>query len=431
MHKLSMIHFIKLNIVAVSVFFAGIVVCGLVSIPCYGQGVALRAVSAVNEGMGGVATATPVDSIGALNWNAATLSAFEKSDMSFGTSAILANSEVSSQFLGRSGSTKSDTGAVLGPYMGMVMKDPEKRVTYGFGIFAIGGAQVNYPGDPSNPILNQTTGIGRTSAKVELFQMVPAASFQITDRLSVGLAPSSIVGRLIAEPMFFGPRDSTMTRWGQGAGTRYIWGAGFQIGAYYKGAGHMNYGFAFKSKQWTEKFPYNITFADGSTTTAHFKLRYPSILTFGWSWDGLEKTILGADIRYFDYSNALGFAEKGYHTDGSVKGLGWRSVWAVSVALQREITDRLTCRIGYSWNENPITGETILTNVPCPMIQQHGLHLGATFEFLPEWYGTIGYAHMFESTVKGSNPLWSVDPNNSICSKASADVISFGVNKSF
>ena len=49
----------------------------------FGQGVMLRGIGAVNESMGSVATACPLDSAGAINWNPASISALEKNEIEF------------------------------------------------------------------------------------------------------------------------------------------------------------------------------------------------------------------------------------------------------------------------------------------------------------------------------------------------------------
>lgn len=395
------------------------------------QGVLLRAVSTVNEGMGGTATATPVDSVGALYWNPATISAFEKSDMSFGSSIILANSTVESSFMGMKGSTDSNSGSVPAPYMGMILKDKDSRFTYGFGLVSTGGAQSNYAADSSNPILNQKYGIGRTSAKVEIFEMLPTASYQVTDRLSASISPTILMGRMIAEPLFFGP-SSAEGRWSSGAGTRYIWGGGFQAGLYYKAANHFNWGLCYKSPMWCEKCSYQLSFNGSDSQTALFKMTVPAIYTLGFSYDGIEKTVLGIDLRYFDYSNAEGLSGMGYKPDGSIIGLGWQSVFALSIGAQRQINDNITVRCGYSFNQNPIPTEASYLNVPCPIMIQHGLHLGASYMFRNDWFLNLSYAHMFESSVSGALPQWSkIDPNSYVKNYASADAISFGVNKMF
>ncbi|MDO5579737.1 MAG: outer membrane protein transport protein [Planctomycetia bacterium] len=415
--------------ILLSVLFV-LILCLLGTNIVFAQGVSLRAVSTVNEGMGGTATGTPTDTIGAINWNCATLSAFDTSDMSMGSGIIIANAKVESSFNGMEGSTRSDTGAVPAPYMGFRMKDPKRPFTYGFGLFAIGGAQINYPGDNSNPILNDLYGVGRTSSKVEAFQMVPTLSMKITDRLSFGVAPTVMMGRLIAEPLFFGPADNS-GHWAKGAGTRYIWGAGYQIGLYYQGENHFNYGISYKSEQFSEKFPYNVNL-DGENYEALFRLRFPQIISMGVSYDGFEDTIIGVDVRWFDYKTTAGFQHYGLNPDGSIKGLGWDSIWAVCVGAQRKISDRFTVRCGYSFNQNPISEEVVVWNIPCPLVMQHSLHMGATFTLFDNWKFNIAYAHVFKNEIAGKNPKWTpYDTDNYVRSIASAEALSFGINREF
>lgn len=400
------------------------------------QGVALRGIGAVNAGMSGVATAAPVDALGALQWNPATISALDSSSMSFGSGLIMADSSVASgghfptpagpTYL--SGRTESDAGTIPAPYMGMVMQDPESPFTFGFSMSAIGGAQTNYPADPTNPILNeQLPFLGRVSSKVELFQMAPTLAYQLTDQISIGFAPTVAIARLIAEPMFFGPQDA-QGEWGKGAGTRYVWGGGFQGGLYIKGNNGFNYGISYKSKQYVEDFTYNVV-VDGTPKTAKFKLEYPSIYSIGISYDGIQGTLIGVDCRYFDYENAKGFKDTGYNADGSVQGLGWDSVFSVATAIQREINPYLTIRGGYCFNTNPISDEVALTNVPCPLIIQHTASVGATVTTPEQWQFSVAYAHAFENSVRGK--ISPQLPDAFVENTASAHELTFGVAKKF
>ncbi len=415
--------------------FLGLLLCGADS--AFSQGIALRGVSAVNEGMAGVATATPVDALGSLHWNPASIAAYEKSNMTMGSAIILARSSVESgidlsKYGGPklSGETESNTGAVPAPHMGFIMKDeanPQNPFTLGFSLAAIGGAQLNYPGDLSNPILNPNIGFGRASAKVEIFQMTPTLACQLTERISVGIAPSILIGRLIAEPLFFGPTDAAGD-WSGGAGTRYNWGAGFQAGLYIKGDAGFNYGVSYKSPQWIEDFEYE-QMLDGVPNTATFELDYPPIYSIGMSYDGFERTIIGVDARYFDYDAVVGFSDLGYNADGSIVGLGWKSVFSVATAIQHKLNDQLAVRCGYCFNTNPIESEAALTNVPAPMIMQHSLNAGATLTTTNEWIFSVGYAHAFDNSVEGQ--LSPLDPNSYVKSTAGADSISFSVGKNF
>ena len=418
------------------VFGAALGVACLAASSVQAQGVALRGIGAVNAGMSGVATATPVDALGALHWNPATISALDSSSMTFGTGLIMAESSVESGVTmptpagpyTMSGRTESDAGTIPAPHMGMVMKgDPDNPFTLGFSLVAVGGAQTNYPCDPSNPIFNEQLALGRVSSKVELFQMAPTISYQLTEQISVGFAPTIDIARLIAEPMFFGPQDAN-GNWGMGAGTRYMWGGGFQGGIYIKGNNGFNYGLSYKSKQYMEDFEYNLVI-DGMPKVAKFALDYPAIYSFGVSYDAIPGRVIGVDLRYFDYANADGFKEHGYNADGSIKGLGWDSVFSVSTAIQQEINPYLTVRGGYCFNTNPISDEVALTNVPCPLIIQHTVSAGATVTTPEQWQFSLAYAYAFENSARGE--LSPQLPGSYVENTASAHELTFGIAKKF
>ena len=61
-----------------------------------GQGIALRGVSAVNDGMAGAATGCPLDATGAIHWNPASISGLPASEMTFGMALILPSTKLSS-----------------------------------------------------------------------------------------------------------------------------------------------------------------------------------------------------------------------------------------------------------------------------------------------------------------------------------------------
>lgn len=53
------------------------------------QGIFLPSVGPVNQSMGGAATACPIDSAGAINWNPATISGLKCSEISFGLGLVI------------------------------------------------------------------------------------------------------------------------------------------------------------------------------------------------------------------------------------------------------------------------------------------------------------------------------------------------------
>ena len=210
------------------VLLAGILATGPLAM---GQGIALRGVSPVNESMAGASTACPIDSAGALHWNPATISGLPCSDISFGMELILPTTTLSSRCGPFSGSDQSEPGVSPVPSMAFVHKCDDSRWTYGVGLFGIGGSSVNYPASLTNPILMaQPHGLGDLAANVDIYQIVPTVSYQCTEHLSIGFAPTITMARLFATPLFLGPQIAPET-WPAGVGTRYAWGGGFQLGA--------------------------------------------------------------------------------------------------------------------------------------------------------------------------------------------------------
>src|SRR2546423_6703744 len=68
----------------------------------FGQGVALPAAGPVNQSMAGAAVAAPIDAMGALYWNPASISGLSSSEMSFGLGLLLPTTSVSSSLAANS-----------------------------------------------------------------------------------------------------------------------------------------------------------------------------------------------------------------------------------------------------------------------------------------------------------------------------------------
>jgi hypothetical protein len=170
--------------------------------PTFAQGLVLPAIGPVNQSMGGASVAAPLDSIGALYWNPATLSGLPQSEMEFGVQLLYTRTGLASTLGAGSlgpglpatalgGSSSSDTGIYPLPSFGLSYRPAESPFTYGLGVFTIGGYGVNYPGDSSNPILSarppQGFGVGSIDSELAILELAPAVAYQVSDRLVVGI----------------------------------------------------------------------------------------------------------------------------------------------------------------------------------------------------------------------------------------------------
>lgn len=402
-----------------------------------GQGVALRAVGPINESMAGASVACPLDSAGAIHWNPATISGLPGNDMSFGANIILAESKLSSFVPGYGGGMNdSESGAVPAPTMSCVYHSEDSPLSYGFGMFAVAGNRVNYPADPRNPVLAPQQslgplGFGRLSAEAEVYQLVPTVSYQVNRRLSLGFAPTVTVGRLVAAPLFLGPKNEDGT-WSSGVGTRFHWGGGFQLGAYYRLDNGWGFGASYKSRQWIEPFRYNSETDAGLPRVVKFQLDYPAIISIGTSYSGWEDWVLALDLRYFDYANTSGFGNSGLAPDGSVKGLGWHGIMGVCFGVERRLAENLFVRAGYCFNENPIGTEAVLANVASPLLCKHSFHIGGSYGFAKNWVASVTYTRCFEESTRGPVEFNGAGiPGGWVESSASAHALFMGLSKRF
>jgi long-chain fatty acid transport protein len=295
-----------------------------------------------------------------------------------------------------SGSTKGEAGVVPVPSMGFVWSTSRRSpFTYGIGLAGVGGATSLYPHDATNPVLAQH---GK-SANVVVLQMTPTVSAQLTERMSVGIAPIIDLASLNINPMSLELNVSNPLNT---YGTKYVWGGGFQIGTLYDFQNHFKAGFMFKSPIWAEKLYFTGSDANGPQSV-NFQLNLPMTLSAGISYDGIRNTVIGIDVRYFDYSNTAGL-NKGVDGQGIVKGLDWESVFSINVGMERKINNRLKGRMGYCWNENPIPGRSASLAVSAPMFTQHVLSFGFGYSFAKDLELSAAYCHAFEAKLTG--PLY-------------------------
>lgn len=381
---------------------------------CYSQGVFAPGLGPVNRSMGSAAVAAPIDSIGAISWNPASLNGFENSEVAMSVELLFANIETSSSVpLVAQGSTESDAGAVPLPNMGWVHKTPDSPFTFGFGILSVGGFKTNFPSDPANPIFfPQRTpatfpvgGYGRVDSEAAFIDLAPTMSYAITDRLSVGVTLAATLARLDVEPMVFaGLNDAngdTISTYPRGHGRRFHWGGGANFGLYYEHNDCLKFGASLKTPRWIEDFTYQTEDEVGAPVNATFDLDLPMIVSIGTSYTFQEKYLLAVDVRYVDYDNADGFGNFGFDQTAALQGLGWNSVFAVATGMQIPINDRLTGRVGYIFSDNPIPDSLTQFNVPAPLHYEHTLSCGLSYQPVPALSLNCSYAYSIESEITG------------------------------
>ena len=416
----------------------------------HGQGIALPAAGAINQSMGGAATGCVLSAAGALYWNPATIGQLEQSEAEFGLGIALPQSSLSSRLPANSlgpgsppfdlsGDSASDSGAMPVPMMAFVRRSNETPFDFGIGIFPIGGFGVNYAASYTNPILTPQppigAGLGRVFSDSQTLQFAPTVSCQVTEQLAVGVAPTATMARVLADPLFLAPpvdAAGDASFYMPGTGTRFHWGAGFQIGAFYAASPSWTLGASLKSPQWFEPLVYNSQDQLGRPLIAEVDFDYPLIASFGIGYGGLADTTVAWDVRYIDYSHTDGFKDSGFRSDGAVAGLGWESIFAMAVGIQRRLSERVTARVGYSYNDNPIPHEQSQFNVASPLIIEHLASIGMTILLGESWDATLAYTHGFENSITGpfETPFGQI-LGSSVTSRVSSDLLTAGLRVRF
>jgi long-chain fatty acid transport protein len=417
----------------------------LTSLPgmVHAQGVFIPSAGTVNRSMGGTATAAPIDGMGALLWNSAGIGELSSSELGFGLDLVLVDANLTSITGLGAGSTGAEPGVTPIPNIGWVHHTSDPDITIGLGLFGVAGFKTNYPSSSTNPILTPQSntpgfpgGFGRINSEAQFLQLVPAVSMRLTERLSFGFGPTVTLGSIMADPFVFTAPDdadgSGAPRYPIGSGTRVHFGGGFQLGMLYKTRNDWNLGASFRSRQWMETFRFKTQDETGLPRTSYFEIDLPNIVSVGAAYTGFERLLWAVDLRYFDYGNTSGFGDEGFNPDGSLRGLGWSSVFAVSTGLQYKVNDVLTVRSGYSFNENPIHADDAGVNVATPLIQQHIVSVGSSLALGRNVSLNSAYSWLVPSEKTGPivTPFGAI-PGSSVTNQISAHILSFGITTTY
>src|SRR5262249_44690586 len=124
--------------------------------------------------------------------------------------------------------------------------------------------------------------------------------------------------------------------------------------------------------------------------------------------------------------------ESGFDPTGAVRGLGWRSIFALALGAQYQWTDSISVRMGYTYNQNPIPDSQSMFNVLSPTILEHAIYVGASYQLSDALLVSVAYSHAFENSIDGlyTTPRGAV-PGSSVRSTVSADNLIFGATVRF
>ncbi|MEJ2003933.1 MAG: outer membrane protein transport protein [Cyclobacteriaceae bacterium] len=422
----------------------------------------MQGVGAVNMSMGGASTAQPIDISGSIQWNPATLSAFDGKIIKLDAGLFFSLPELRSSLPagmlgpgapGVSGLTEDDRGVSVMPALAMVWGKEDSRSTFAASAFGISGFGVTFPEEANNPTSpgfnpmensnpinypQAAMGFGRIESDYGLFQLGFAWAYELNENFSIGIQPTFNYATL--ELMPNPTANPTMAGYPSADKTSAL-GYGAQFGLYFDSGRGIKLGASYKTKQNFQDFEFDNTYLDNSEGSSKFTMNYPSILSFGFGYSN-DLIDVALDYRTVYYENTEGFNESGWTQTASVKGFGWDNINIVSAGLQLNAIDQFPIRLGYTYNSIPISDEMAFFNVPATAIIRNAFQVGFSFIASDALTLDATYHHGMSGSDAVSGPMYSpmmissenslgAIPGSSVSYEMTTDLIMIGVGYRF
>jgi long-chain fatty acid transport protein len=405
----------------------------------------MQGIGATNMSMGGAATAQPLDINGALQWNPAAISAFDKKILSVNAGLFFSAPSLSSTVPTTdgpfSGVTKDTRGASVMPALAMVWGKKNSKHTFGVSAFGISGFGVTFPENNANAInMPQSAGgFGRIQSDYQLMQVGFTYAYKVSDQFSIGLAPTFNYSSLKLAPNPLASPSNTLGYPVSNKATAL--GFGGQLGIFYNSGKGIKLGASYKTAQKFGNFDFKNTYLNGTAATnVKFEMDYPAIASVGIGYSK-NKIDAALDYRFVNYKNTTGFKEKGWTNTASVAGFGWENISIISAGLQYKGVNKFPLRVGYTYSSNPIKSELAFFSTPATAVIKNGFQFGCGYEFNTHVTLNATYHHgtsdgstsgplLNPMMITATNPYGAI-PNSNVSYKMTTDLVMLGINYSF
>jgi long-chain fatty acid transport protein len=366
-----------------------------------GNGHNLHGIGAVNSSMGGAGVALPIDPLGALLLNPALLADLDGSRFAFSAEYNTQKNAVASRVGPFSGRTEDDSDPAVVPAFGWTQHKRGSRFGYGVGFLGLAGFGVDYPQDPTNPILApQPNGFGRVFSNYQLMKIPAVLAWRLSDNFSFGLSLNTARATLTANPAGFAAPDCSGPRgpcFFPRVDADSAWGFGLGIGAYYKLSDAFAFGLSYNTETDFEDFDWNSAVANpglptfGVNRKITLQLNSPAVLVAGIGWTPNSRLAIGIDGKWINYEDTEGFKDV----------LGFKDITVFDAGVQWQATDKFTLRAGYNVAENAIPEERTFLTVAVPAIFEDRVAVGAGIRVNQSLMLDAAYYHVFENKITG------------------------------
>jgi long-chain fatty acid transport protein len=358
------------------------------------QGASLHGFGPINSSMGGAGVSLPEDSLNALGFNPALLTAAQGNQISFTTEFfkddIKIHTTLGFGFL--QGDAHPSSQLTIAPSFGWMVRDPRKKMALGFGLIAVAGFGTDYPQDNASILFAlPPNGFGRIYTGYQVTKIPVAFGFQVTPKLSLGASLNVYVGQFYVAPLPDGTFDTSANgdRWYPEAGKpSQRFAVAGQFGFHYQANPMMSVGASITTPQNYSPYTYNSTISDpssrlyGVARRLSYDLDGPMVVSFGTGLGG-KKTQIAVDGMFTKYKGVHGFGSAGGIVNRVVEPFGWRNVWTFKAGVQRQVTEKLTARAGYNYSQMPLRPEVVISATGAPATFQHHITGGFGVKIFP------------------------------------------------
>lgn len=376
--------------------------------PITAQGQVANVLTNVGAASRGASTAMPLDASNSQYWNPASITDLSNTELDINTQVSLPSVKLEASLPVNTqpqelpatvlaGSAESGNKVNTSPSFGFVKKWPHSHWTVGMLSSTTLGAGVVFP-KGENPI----TANRGVNVSGDLIFIAPTVAYRVNPHWSIGFQPSLTVASLQASPFTrTAPNDANGDGIQTYPSTNRAWATGFGIqGGLYYHKRNLHLGASLKSPQWFT--PFHFTGTDEVGRTIHFTdtIDSPMTLSIGVGYSGFSRLKLSSDLRFINYEDS-GLGQKGISESGSIKGPGWRNIWAFVQSAQLQVTKKCSVRLAYSYNQSPIQSRFTSFNLASPALIQHQMSVALAYRFRPNMALAISYQHGFSGSSSG------------------------------
>ena len=349
------------------------------------NGMQLIGIGPVIRSMGGAGSALPLDSF-VISLNPAAMSKLP-ARVDFGVTYFSPDSDYKVNHWARlpniggtSASQDSEFPASFIPSLGAVYPVND-ALTLGLNVFGSAGMGVDY--DPG------VYGFG-LETEYSIMKIVPALSYRISDKLSVGAALNIDMASMSFEG---------------GGGFKHHkdtqWGIGFQLGLYFEPIEPLSLSVAYISEQYFNRFSFGTPVG-----TDEYALNQPMQIIAGIGYRPLDNLRLALDVKWINWSGVVGLNQpkSRKNASGQLFNMHWDNQFVFAFGAEYDlIPDHLKLRAGYNYSPNPLRSGRAFENLAFPALVEHHITAGLGFSFIEGFWINLGGMYAPRTSISGSN----------------------------